>query len=198
MNVLDLDFSKPIYTKLADGIHQVRFTKVELWLIKADTTHPAADIEFQITGQEPVVKGTRPPEHLQVTNDLEGLMHDQADCVDFYWSILNPNYFNLNTRRADTRQRIEQLLADTAPFGYVLWGACNHIVGRYVWNGYEPVIIDYVEMKNSTMVLRYDLLQKQWIIPNQSRQIAGVWQKPRYYNTAEECQRDNAIKVFTF
>lgn len=202
MDILDLDFSKPIYTKLTDGIHQVKFYRAELLMLGADITQLGAKIEARIAGVEGFASTER---DLRVTNDLDALLHGENEyncCFIFHGSSLKGYIHTIGGCTDDCAKLSRRLLERYANFGYTISNFKR--VCRWIWEGTEPLLFSYKTVSipgipDGTTGLRFNLLTRQFIEPTDERKcIGGKWYVPRYYDTEEECRKDNAIKVFTF
>lgn len=201
MYITDLDFSKPIYTKLSDGIHQVKFNRAELILVKGHIGCHVAVLEGQVAGKG----GINLRIDYKFSNDLDGLVHDTADCACVRGSFPSYGWFDLPTATHITIAVGKKLL-ENAPFGFFMQG---NVIKRWIWNGTEATALPYYNryvpgISDCNYGLRYDLLKRQFILPDsvpcsaEKICIGGEWVHPKWYDTKEECQGDNAIKVFTF
>lgn len=201
MYITDLDFSKPIYTKLEDGIHQVKFNRAELILVRGRIDVNVAVIDGQIAGKGEIAK-TR---SYCFSNDLDGLVRDTADCEFVRGCFPSYGWFDLTTATHITVAVCKKLL-ENAPFGFFIQG---NVIKRWLWNGTEAIALPYYNkyvpgISDCNYGLRYDLLKRQFILPEsvpcsaEKICIGGEWVHPKWYDTKEECQGNNAIKVFTF
>lgn len=196
MNILDLDFNKPIYVMLADGIHQVKFDRAELIFVKGNISKWVALVRGKIAGG-----GDIDCRHdLKLTNDLDALVHKQADVVQLFGQWPSYGWHGLGGCTEYNFAAAKQLLERKADFGYSIH---RDVVCRYVWDGMDVRLVPYAStgicgISDGHVGLRYDLLRGEFIRPTNHIYIGNGWVAPRWYNTEEECRNDNAIKVFTF
>lgn len=199
MNLTDLDFNKPIYVKLKDGIHEVKFDRAELILVQGFVSQHVAVLEGKIAGVGKIDLQC----DYRFTNDLDGLVHDAAETASVFGHFPSSGYHTV-AGATHIKRGVSLELLKGAPFGYRLNG---DTIERWLWEGTKAISVSYISIhvpgiSDNSYGLRYDLLKRKFILPencaNERRCIAGRWIRPKWYNTKEECQEDNAIKVFTF
>lgn len=201
--IFELDFNKPIYTKMKDGIHQVKFDRAELVMHRASITDLYFIIEARLAGKDGYVS---PKAHLRVTNDLEALVlcEDEYEIRNlthsFGESIVSIYRRDVTTATYITKRFSTKLLQDYATFGYHIK---NNQVCRYIWEGTKPISVLYENtnikgISDSSYGLQFDLLSRSFIEPKGTKYVGGHWIEPKYYDTAEQCRKENGIKVFTF
>lgn len=203
-NIFELDFNKPIYTKLTDGIHQVKFERAELIIIDADIRRLGAKIKARIAGIDGYVSSTS---SLYVTNDLDALVRCDGETKLFELTFMfygKSLLIDGNIHRITTATHIKEaftrnLLRDYATFSFTIK---NDKICRWVWEGTRPILIPYmnlsIEDAGGVYGLQFDLLTKQFIEPKGKRKIGNEWVEPKYYDTEEQCRKENGVKVFTF
>ena len=193
MFILDLNFNEPIYTIYQGSIHQVRFTKANLLLHKAEANSITVDVAFELAGCDKTDKDflSLHRNGINVTNDLQGAIDDTAE-----WVYIGTRWLtgvSCTKIKNNDIQKVIDAVEQCSKLRFVNYvgNGIFKSVKMWKWDGIKPILVPFYSdvhvhgRIHSALV--YDMLNKK-VLP-----VKGEW-----YHTAEACQKANHIKVFTF
>ena len=186
MKLANLDFNKPIYAHLEDGVHEVRFDLFDVFFYNGNYCGKCARVRMRIAGM-PTLKQKK----IALTNDLDDaiLNPEMSKNIDKFifleHNFGNENYYVNTTYLEDLMQ--------FADFGFTRFKTSAHPEAefyRWKWNGFKPEpakIVSVGKRHNDSKVLVFNAIKKEFY-PIEGGTFA----------TKEECAEANHIKVFTF